>query len=265
MVEKQHPFYQTGSGLPNGYSLADYMWEVFQAGWPSGGGTATPNIVIVSTTAPTGLIVDGTGWINPTDNVFKIYYSSAWNAVSVGPQGATGPAGPTGPTGPQGATGTTGATGPTGPQGIQGLTGATGPTGPTGATGVTPTFTLGTVTTGAAGSSVAITVTGTAPNYVLNFTIPRGDTGPTGATGPQGTTGAQGPQGTQGIQGATGATGPTGPAGSTGATGPAGAGVPPAGVAGQVLKKLTTAIDYSTVWAPISATGLTWSQLKNGF
>lgn len=59
---------------------------------------------------------------------------------------------PQGPTGPQGLQG---ATGPTGPQGLQG---ATGPTGPT---GLTPTFSIGTVTTGAPGSQASVTITPT--------------------------------------------------------------------------------------------------------
>ena len=40
---------------------------------------------------------------------------------------------------------------------------------------------IGTVTTGAAGSSAAATLTGTAPDLTLNLTIPRGDPGATGA------------------------------------------------------------------------------------
>lgn len=99
---------------------------------------------------------------------------------------------------------------------------------------------IGSVTTGTAGSEASVTVSGTAPAQTLSFVIPRGDTGlqgPTGetgsagATGPQGATGAQGPTGPQGepgpqgAAGATGATGPQGPAGETGPqgeTGPAG-------------------------------------------
>lgn len=76
-----------------------------------------------------------------------------------------------GPTGPTGATGPTGPTGPTG---------ATGPTGPTGATGATPTLTIGTVTTGEPGTDAAASITGTAPNFILNLTIPRGATGAEG-------------------------------------------------------------------------------------
>ena len=87
------------------------------------------------------------------------------------------PTGPTGPTGPAG-----GPTGPTGPAGLDGVDGATGPTGPTGPAGIdgeTPTITIGTVTTGAPGTDAEATITGTAPNFVLNLTIPQGPTGPT--------------------------------------------------------------------------------------
>ena len=67
---------------------------------------------------------------------------------------------------------------------------------------------------------------------MLDFTIPRGVTGPagpqggtgaTGAAGPAGATGATGAAGPAGATGATGATGAAGPAGPTGATGATGA------------------------------------------
>jgi hypothetical protein len=67
--------------------------------------------------------------------------------------------------------------------------GATGAAGPTGATGTAATVTVGTTTTGTAGSTAAVTNSGTSSAAVLNFTIPRGDTGATGATG------ATGPEG----------------------------------------------------------------------
>src|SRR4051812_17139804 len=98
-----------------------------------------------------------------------------------------------------GATGNTGATGPSGP---------TGPTGVTGPTGLAATINVGTVTTGSAGSSAIITNVGTTGAAILDFTIPRGDTGVTGNTGSTGATGASGP---------TGATGPSGPSGPVGA------------------------------------------------
>lgn len=58
------------------------------------------------------------------------------------------------------------------------------------AIGVNPT--VGTTTTGAAGSNASVSISGTE----LSFTIPRGDTG---ATGPQGATGSQGPAGSSGY------------------------------------------------------------------
>ena len=89
-------------------------------------------------------------------------------------------------------------------------------------------LTAGTVTTGAAGSSAAATITGDAGSQVLNLTIPRGDTGATGptgatgATGPQGIQGEKGDKGDKGDTGDTGATGPKGDKGDTGDTGPQG-------------------------------------------
>ena len=88
------------------------------------------------------------------------------------PQGEDGIAGPTGPTGPQGDTGIAGPIGPTGPAGVQGEIGPTGPA------GETPTLTIGTVTTGEPGTDADATITGTAPNFVLNLIIPQGPTGP---------------------------------------------------------------------------------------
>jgi hypothetical protein len=134
---------------------------------------------------------------------------SAWLASLVGPTGptgATGPTGPTGATGPQGIQGVKGDTGNTGPQGIQGVKGDTGNTG---ATGPANALSVGTVTTGTAGSSVDVTITGTSPAQVVNFTIPKGD---------QGVQGIQGIQGLKGDKGDTGDTGPVGPTGATGIT-----------------------------------------------
>ena len=66
-----------------------------------------------------------------------------------------------------------GPTGPTGP------TGPIGATGPAGLDGETPTITIGTVTTGAPGTDAEATITGIAPNYILNLVIPQGPTGST--------------------------------------------------------------------------------------
>jgi hypothetical protein len=88
--------------------------------------------------------------------------------------------------------------------------------------GTAGTITIGTVTTGAPGSSATITNVGTAENAILNFVIPRGDVGATGATGATGPTGATGATGAAGATGATGPQGATGPAGPTGPQGPQG-------------------------------------------
>ena len=102
---------------------------------------------------------------------------------------------PKGVKGDTGAAGTNGAKGDKGdpftyadftPEQLAALKGAKGDKGDkgeTGADGVTPTFTVGTVSTGAAGSTATVTITGTAPNYVLNFTIPKGDKGDAGEAG----------------------------------------------------------------------------------
>ena len=82
-----------------------------------------------------------------------------------------------------------------------------GPQGPSGEQGAAGTITIGTVTTGDPGSVAAVTNTGTAQNAILNFIIPRGNTGATGSQGPTGATGSTGPVGPEG---------PAGPEGSPG-------------------------------------------------
>ena len=89
----------------------------------------------------------------------------------------------------------------------------TGPTGPQGPS----TINVGTTTTGAPGTNASVVNSGTSTDVILDFTIPRGATGPTGLTG---ATGPTGPTGPTGATGATGPTGPTGATGSIGATGP---------------------------------------------
>lgn len=87
-----------------------------------------------------------------------------------------------------------------------------GPTGPTGPTGPA-TITVGATTTGDPGTNAIVTNVGSNQNAVLNFTIPRGATGPSGLAGPTGPTGPQGNIGPAGPSGAVGPTGPTGPTG----------------------------------------------------
>ena len=152
-----------------------------------------------------------------------------------GPQGPKGDTGDTGPQGPQGVQGVQGETGPQGPQGEtgpKGEQGVQGNTGPQGVQGEAATVSVGTVTTGAAGSAAEVTNSGTKNAAVFDFVIPKGDTGATGPKGdtgetgpqgPKGETGATGPEGPQGIQGPVGPQGEIGPEGPQGATGPAGA------------------------------------------
>ena len=157
--------------------------------------------------------------------------------------------------------------------------GSKGDTGNTGATGATPDFQIGTVQTGAAGSSASASITGTAEQPVLNMTIPRGDKGETGETGQTGATGATpdisigtvqtGAAGSSASASITGTPenpvlnmtiprgdkGETGETGQTGQTGPAGPGVPSGGTDGQLLMK-DGATDYNTKWGSLSnATG----------
>ena len=70
---------------------------------------------------------------------------------------------------------------PKGDKGDKGDTGATGPTGPTGSDGQAATVKVGTVTTGAPGTSATVVNSGTTSAAVLDFTIPRGDKGESGS------------------------------------------------------------------------------------
>jgi len=149
------------------------------------------NIVYISPIGYLSITAVNTGTNQLT--LQNLGYSVNQSPGSTAPSGNTvtgvGPQGPQGPTGPQGAQGTTGATGPTGPQGTQGPTGATGAQGPA---GTAATISVGTTTTGAAGTSAQVTNTGTSAAAVFNFTVPQGIQGTTGATG---ATGPQGPPG----------------------------------------------------------------------
>ena len=82
------------------------------------------------------------------------------------------------PKGEQGVKGDTGAQGEAGPQGETGATGATGATGPAGPAN---TLTIGTVTSGIEASA---TITGEAPNQVLNLVLKQGEQGEQGEAAP---------------------------------------------------------------------------------
>ena len=86
------------------------------------------------------------------------------------------------------------------PQGSKGDTGATGATGPTNV------LTIGSVTSGKVASA---TITGEAPNQVLNLVLEKGEQGEQGKQGIQGEQGKQGIQGETGPQGNPGADAPT--------------------------------------------------------
>lgn len=81
---------------------------------------------------------------------------------------------------------------------IVGPAGPAGPAGKDGKDGQAATITVGTTTTGAAGTNAQVQNSGTSSAAVLNFTIPRGERGETGATG---ATGATGPAGQDGQDG----------------------------------------------------------------
>ena len=83
--------------------------------------------------------------------------------------------------------------------------------------GSTVSVNVGTTTTGEAGTAASVTNSGDETNVVLNFTIPRGETGPAGERGPAGD------------------------------TGPAGPGVATGGTTGQVLAKKSDT-NYDTEW-----------------
>ena len=81
------------------------------------------------------------------------------------------------------------------PAGPQGDPGEPGPQGDPGTPGAAATITVGTTTTGEAGTEAAVTNSGTTSAAVLNFTIPKG------AKGDKGDKGDLGPQGPQGEPG----------------------------------------------------------------
>ena len=97
-----------------------------------------------------------------------------------GEKGDKGDRGEQGTQGIQGPRGIQGATGERGPQGLQGPKGDKGDTGATGAPGAAATIRIGNVYTGAPGTNVSVSNSGTSTNAVLNFTIPRGNPGADG-------------------------------------------------------------------------------------
>ena len=116
--------------------------------------------------------------------------------------------------------------------------------------GVIASVNVGTTTTGAAGSSASVSNSGTPLDAILNFTIPRGDTGATGAaaTIAAGTTTTTNP-GTNATVTNVGTSG----AAIFNFGIPRGAGVNSGGSVGQVLTK-ASGTDYDTTWTTITGT-----------
>lgn len=85
-----------------------------------------------------------------------------------------------------------GAPGRDGSDGQDGQDGRDGRDGRDGSDGAAATISVGSTTTGAAGTQASVTNSGTSSAAVLNFTIPRGATGATGASGQNGRDGADG-------------------------------------------------------------------------
>lgn len=88
--------------------------------------------------------------------------------------------------------------------------------------GLSATVEIGTVENG---ENASVTNSGSSRNAILNFVLPRGETGPQGIPGeqgPQGEQGLTGPQGEKGDQGEQGEKGEKGDTGNTGKTGPQG-------------------------------------------
>ena len=140
----------------------------------STGGSSTITLGTVATGNPgTSVSITNTG--TPTAPLFNFTIPRG----DVGPQGLKGD---TGLTGSKGDTGDTGPAGIQGPKGDTGATGAAGTNGTNGTNGLAATISVGTVTTGAAGSTAIITNAGTSSAAVLNFTIPRGADGTSGSS-----------------------------------------------------------------------------------
>jgi len=135
------------------------------------GGSSTITLGTVSTGNPgTSVSITNTGTATAPLFNFTI------------PRGDVGPQGLKGDTGNTGATGATGPAGSNGEQGLKGDTGLTGPAGTNGTNGSAATVAVGTVTTGAPGSSAIVTNAGTTSAAILNFTIPQGAAGTGGSS-----------------------------------------------------------------------------------
>lgn len=266
--------------------------------WTNDGGLTNPDPVSIK--GPTGATgpAGATGARGPKGDTGATGPQGVQGPRGVkGDTGAQGPQGIQGPRGAQGPRGETGAT-PTitanatvsqgdpdeepsctvvktgtniapnfafvfenikGNKGDKGDTGETGPRGPQGPQGM-GTITIGTTTTGAAGTAASVTNRGTAQDAVLDFTIPQGAAGATGADGAAATiavgtvsTGAPGSAVTVTNRG-TSSEAVLDFSIPQGAAGANGIGVPAGGTAGQVLTKVD-GTDFNTQWTTPAAGG----------
>jgi len=99
-----------------------------------------------------------------------------------------------------------------GDRGLPGADGAAGADGAKGDPGDAATVSVGSVTTGEAGSSAAVNNSGSSSAAILDFTIPRGAQGAKGDAGDRGLPGADGAPGAKGDPGQDGAPGADGAA-----------------------------------------------------
>ena len=117
------------------------------------------------------------GLVNPASVNIK---GAKGDKGDTGAQGIQGVKGDKGDRGAQGIQGVKGDKGDKGDRGAQGIQGVKGDKGATGAPGAAATIRIGNVVTGAPGTNVVVTNSGTSSAAVLNFQIPRGTPGADG-------------------------------------------------------------------------------------
>jgi hypothetical protein len=183
----------------------------FNFGIPVGaiGATGTTGTAGTAATVSIGTVTPLAAGAAPTVTNAGSTSAATFNfGIPAGAAGATGTQGTTGTTGSPGTAATvavgsvsTGAAGSSATVSNAGTTsaavlnftipqGAAGATGTTGTPGTAATISVGSVLTGAAGSSATVTNAGTSSSAVLNFSVPQGAAGATGTTGTTGTAGA---------------------------------------------------------------------------
>ena len=120
------------------------------------------------------------GLANPASVNIKGDKGDKGDTGAQGLQGVKGDKGDKGDTGAQGLQGVKGDKGDKGDTGAQGIQGVKGDKGATGAPGAAATIRIGNVVTGAPGTDVVVTNSGTSSAAILNFQIPRGTPGADG-------------------------------------------------------------------------------------